>query len=163
MSKNKKMGLAACISYQHPASHVLLPNRFVNQLSAPPPSPRLARRLPVSRTSGSGERRGESLGESRLCKEDNEERPLRIVRAELRRRRDCDCSGLSWITTGFSQVPSPPLSNKTLSAQGSRIARNWYCAHSRYIRVDAAPTMRAGVVLFEPCLDAFVMEPMGAW
>jgi hypothetical protein len=82
----------------------------MTQLVNPPllPSLRLERRGAWldSCPSGVGERRGESRGESRLCKEDKEERPLRVVRAELRRRRDLGCSGLSGMTTGLSLVPS---------------------------------------------------------
>lgn len=145
-------------------SHALLPNRFVNQLVNPPPlppSPRLDRRLLDCPSSGVGDRRGEIRGESRVCKEDNEDRPLRAVRAKLWRRWDLGWSGLSWITTGFSQVPSPPLWNMP-SAESSQFVHTTHI-DLRYVCIDATPAMWASVMLGQPCMDAVEMKPVRAW
>lgn len=129
---------------------MLLPNRFITQLVNPPllPSLRLERRGAWldSCPSGVGERRGESRGESRLCKEDKEERPLRVVRAELRRRRDLGCSGLSGMTTGLSLVPSLCLNGLSAGCSGSGYVV-LVSRHLRWTLVDAPPAMRAGVML----------------
>jgi hypothetical protein len=128
---------------------LLLPNLFMTQLVNPPllPSPRLERRgvWVDSCPSSAGERGGESRGESRLCKEDREERPLRVVRAELRRRRDLGCSGLSGMTTGLSLVPSLGLGLSAGCPGSDNVALVPRSLH--WTLVNAPPAMRAGVML----------------
>ena len=85
-----------------PHPPLLPPNRLQTQPVSPPrcPSLRLARRAVGSLDSAVGE-----LG----LDLEIEDRSLREVKRELRRRRGDDVSELSGITTGFSLVPSAAL------------------------------------------------------